>query len=285
MKIKKINESIIFLLLLFCVTLCFSACAQVRVMTISNQDGTIDELVTVSVLPDEVINAGYDLMELKVDIETNSVAEAQKMVDKLNQKIFQDLMSTNDKETTQTLNSFKDGLSVIKSEWNNNTYAIGIRFKNIDVYRYYYDIKENTKTEMQIEKHFLYDKVYYYASSMYVKHHDLYTLVNNYYSTQYQELIASESNELLYTYKTDLRRQHSDADYITKQNGEYYHTWVVDKNNLDEPIMFYYNVANPENFVLLALCITAGVTLVLFSIGMILNLTQKQKLEQKNDEN
>ena len=278
-------------MLLFIVTLTFSACAQVRVMTITNDDDTIDELVTVTIVPEEVFNAGYNLSELKLDIETNSIAEAQKMADKLNQKIFADLLLVRDEESVNTLNGFKDGISVIKSDWNNNTYAIGIRFKNIDVYKYYYGITESTSVEMQTEEHFFYDKVYYYASTMYVKHHDLYTLVNNYYSTQYPELIESERNELLYTYKTDLRRQHSDADYITKQDGEYYHTWVVDKNNLDEPIMLYYNIANPENYVLVALGVTAAVSIILLAVGFIINKVKKKKANpqsieiKKDDEN
>ena len=278
-------------MLLMCVTLCFSACAQVRVMTVTNTDDTIDELVTVTILPEEVLSVGYNISDLKLDIETNSIAKAQDMADKLNEKIFADLLVVRDSESISTLNSFKDGISVIKSDWNNNTYAIGIRFKNIDIYKYYYGISENINVEMQTEEHFFYDKVYYYASTMYVKHHDLYTLVNNYYSSQYPGLIDSENNELLYTYKTNLRRQHSDADYITKQNGEYYHTWVVDKNNLDEPIMLYYNIANPENFVIVALGITAGITLVLFAIGFIIikakkkNMNTKQSEIKKDDEN
>ena len=278
-------------MLLMCVTLCFSACAQVRVITVTNTDDTIDELVTVTILPEEVLSVGYNISDLKLDIETNSIAKAQDMADKLNEKIFADLLVVRDSESISTLNSFKDGISVIKSDWNNNTYAIGIRFKNIDIYKYYYGISENINVEMQTEEHFFYDKVYYYASTMYVKHHDLYTLVNNYYSSQYPGLIDSENNELLYTYKTNLRRQHSDADYITKQNGEYYHTWVVDKNNLDEPIMLYYNIANPENFVIVALGITAGITLVLFAIGFIIikakkkNMNTKQSEIKKDDEN
>ncbi|MBQ9795344.1 MAG: hypothetical protein IJW36_00080 [Clostridia bacterium] len=291
MKLKNINKSIILIMLLMCVTLCFSACAQVRVMTVTNTDDTIDELVTVTILPEEVLSVGYNISDLKLDIETNSIAKAQDMADKLNEKIFADLLVVRDSESISTLNSFKDGISVIKSDWNNNTYAIGIRFKNIDIYKYYYGISENINVEMQTEEHFFYDKVYYYASTMYVKHHDLYTLVNNYYSSQYPGLIDSENNELLYTYKTNLRRQHSDADYITKQNGEYYHTWVVDKNNLDEPIMLYYNIANPENFVIVALGITAGITLVLFAIGFIIikakkkNMNTKQSEIKKDDEN
>ena len=280
MKIKIIKNSIkslLVLLMLLVVALTFSACAQIRVMTITNDDDTIDELVSVTIVHEEVLNAGYNLTELKLDIETKSQAQAENMKDKLNQKINYDLFRVNDEESVKVLNSFKDGISVIKSDWKNNTYAIGIRFKNIDVYKYYYGISENTNVEMQTEEHFFYNKVYYYASTMCVKHHDLYDSVNDYYSAHYPQLINSETNELLYTYKTDLRRQHSDADYITKQDGEYYHTWVVDPNNLDEPIMLYYNIANPENYIIVSICITLAVTIVLATIGNVLNLTKKKK--------
>ena len=82
------------------------------------------------------------------------------MKDELNEKIFNDLLLTTDDETISTLNDFKDGISIIKSDWKDNTYAIGIRFKNIDVYKYYYGISENTNVEIQTEEHFFYNKVY-----------------------------------------------------------------------------------------------------------------------------
>jgi len=98
---------------------------------------------------------------------------------------------------------------------------------------------------------------------------------------QYPDLINSETNELLYTYKTDLRRQHSDADYITKQDGYYYHTWVVDPNNLDEPIMLYYNIANSENWIIVSLLATLGLTIVLSGVGLGIYFIKKRN---KNEE-
>ena len=289
--IKNSIKSLFLILMIMIVALTFSACAQVRAMTITNVDDTIDELVTVTIIPQEILNAGYNLSELKLDIETKSEAQAETMKNNLNQKIFMDLMTVFDNESRETLNSYKDGIEVIKSEWNNNTYAVGIRFKNIDVYKYYYSIKDDAKPEMQTKEHFFYDKVYYYASTMYVKHHDLYDSINDYYSNKYDGLVNSETNELLYTYKTNLRRQHSDADYITYEKGEYYHTWVVDPQNLDEPIMLYYNIANPENWIIVGICITLAVTVVLIVVGLILNLNKKQNDsnqvldEKKDDEN
>lgn len=276
---KLINISLkpIFLILILFTVLTFSACAQVRVMTITNEDDTIDEIVSVILSVEEIESKGYNIKNLKDDIETNSKVQAQQMANQLNNQIMMDLILTHDQDTIQTLNSYKNGIEVIESDWENETYSIGIRFKNIDIYKYYYHIKDNVKTETYIKEHFFYDKVYYYASTMYVKHHDLYDIVSEYYSSQYPGLIETENNELLYTYETDLRRQHSDADYITRQDGKYYHTWVVDSNNIDEPIMLYYNVANPENWILLSLCVTIGVTIILCVIAGVISLTKKKK--------
>lgn len=283
-KIKKIIKLMLFSVLFFAVTLSFSACAQVRTMTITNEDNTIDEIVSITINPAEVVGAGYNIDNLKNDISAKSQDEAHKMKQDLNTKIFQDLLLVNDSESIEILNSYKDGIDVIKSDWSNNSYAIGIRFKNIDVYRYYYNITENSKVEMQTEKHFFYDKLYYYSSTMYVKHNDLYDRMNLYYSVKYPTLVSSEDNQLLYSYRTTLRRQHSDADYITQSDGYYYHTWVVDKENLDEPIMLYYNVANPESWIIVSLCVTLSVTAVLLFIGIIISLTKKKTLKIKKED-
>ena len=68
---------------------------------------------------------------------------------------------------------------------------------------------------------------------------------------------------------------------VIKQNGEYYHTWIVDKDNIDEPIMLYYNIANPENFILVGLGIVGVVTIILIAIGAVL---EKRKLKIKKED-
>jgi len=271
-------------LLFVFVTVIFSACAQVRVMTVTNEDNTIDELVSISLNEEEVKNAGYSFEILKLDIESNSKAQANKMISKLNQKISNDLRVIKDEESVEILNSYINGISIVGSKWENDTFVVGVRFKSIDIYRYYYEIPSKVETKTYVEEHFFYNKIYYYGSTMYVKHNELYSLINNYYSVQYPTLIDSENNELLYTYKTAQRRQHSDADYITKRDGEYYHTWVVDKNNLDDPIMLYYNVANSGNWILLILCLTFAITIILLLIAIVISKNRKKKLKNISNE-
>lgn len=272
---KKIFKPIILISLLFFIIINFSACSQVKVMTVTNEDGTIDELVSITLDVEAVVNAGYNVADLKIEIESISKNKANEIAQNLNTKINRDLFLVQDKESIDTLNGFKDGITAVASQWKENTYVVGIRFENVDVYKYYYNIKEETKTKTYIEEHFFYDKVYYYASNMYVKHNALYSSMNNYFSAHYNGLIDSETNQLTYTYISDLRRQHSDADFVTKQNGKYYHTWVVDKDNLEDPIMLYYNVANPEASIIVSVAITFGVTLGLFVVGFVINKNKK----------
>lgn len=246
-------------------------------MTITNDDNTIDELVSVTLDEESIVTSGYNIIELKKEIENISRNKTNEIIESLNNKISRDLFLVGDIESVKILNSFKDGITAVTSKWQDDTFVVGIRFKNIDVYKYYYDIKEQTNTKTYVEKHFFYNKVYYYASTMYVKHHILYDGLNNYFSTQYNGLINSETNELLYTYVADMRRQHSDANYITKQDGKYYHTWVVDKDDLQKPIMLYYNVANPESWIIVSVCLALVVTVILSVVAIIIKLTKNKK--------
>ena len=122
---------------------------------------------------------------------------------------------------------------------------------------------------MHEEEHFFYNKVYWYGNTMYLKHRDLYNNLKAKYENNYPNLINHTDAKLTYTYCADLRRQHSDADYIEKVDGKYYHTWVVDKDNLDEQVMFYYNVANTYNWIIVCILITLFVTVILSIVVLI----------------
>jgi len=275
-KIKKNNILIIFLLFIL-ITISFSGCAQVRTMTITNQDGSIEEQVFVSLDEKAIVEAGYTVSDVKDDISSVALREARAMINKLEQKIALDLFDATE-ETKQILNGFKNGLVVLSNNWEKNEYVVSVKFKNIDVYKYYYNIIEDTKTETQTEEHFFYNKISFSGSTMYLKHKELYDRTNLEFSLKYAGLLDSESNELLYTYKTDLRRQHSNADYITKHDGEYYHTWIVEDVETEE-ILFHYNIANAGNWILIAI----GISLVACGVMVVVHLIVSKVKNKSND--
>ena len=274
-------RKILMICLLVVVTISFCACSSVRTMTVTNTDGTIDELVYISLDTQALIDAGYDNLDIEsmqTDITTTAMREASNIVDNFKQSI-DDLLAFNftmDFKTRTDLLNIRDGLEVVTSSWQDNTYVIGLRFSDINVYRYYYNITETTEIQPINEEHFLYTKVIYSGLNMYVNYSDLYLRLNQEFSAKYPEFIENE-NELLYTYVTESRREHSDADFITRLDGNYYHTWIVDGNNLAEPITLYYNIANRGNCILLCIGISILVCGMLLIIGLIVDKHKKKK--------
>lgn len=274
---KQLFKPLCFILMLIILAFTFSACASVRATTITNEDKTIDELVTIELDEVELVRAGYSVVLLKEDIKTRSLVEAENVCKELNVKIEQHMLLDITDETKEILNSYKNGLSVVYADWQNNSFTIGIRFSSIDVYRYYYNITEDQQIQYYMEEHFFYNKIYYYASTKYVAYNELYNRMNEIYSMSYPDLINSESNELTYTYITESRREHSDADFVNKIDNKYYHTWIIDPKNVDKPVIIYYNVANTGNCILVCLAGTLVLTVILVLIGLIVNKTKKLK--------
>lgn len=274
-------RKILMICLLVVVTISFCACSSVRTMTVTNTDGTIDELVYISLDTQAIIDAGYDNLDIEsmqTDITTTAMREASNIVDNFKQSI-DDLLAFNftmDFKTRTDLLNIRDGLEVVTSSWQDNTYVIGLRFSDINVYRYYYNITEEAEVQPTNEEHFLYTKVIYSGLSLYVNYSDLYLRLNQEFSAKYPEFIENE-NELLYTYVTESRREHSDADFVTRLDGNYYHTWIVDGNNLGEEITLYYNIANRGNCILLCIGISIVVCGVLLIIGLIVDKHKKKK--------
>ena len=274
-------RKILMICLLVVVTISFCACSSVRTMTVTNTDGTIDELVYISLDTQALIDADYDNLDIEsmqTDITTTAMREASNIVDNFKQSI-DDLLAFNftmDFKTRTDLLNIRDGLEVVTSSWQDNTYVIGLRFSDINVYRYYYNITEEAEVQPTNEEHFLYTKVIYSGLNMYVNYSDLYLKLNQEFSAKYPEFIENE-NELLYTYVTESRREHSDADFITRLDGNYYHTWIVDGNNLGEEITLYYNIANRGNCILLCIGISIVVCGVLLIIGVIVDKHKKKK--------
>ena len=139
----KINKTLMMFILIV-VTICFSACSSVRAMTVTNDDGSIDELVYISLDDQALSDAGYDNVDienLQTDITTTAMREANAIVQNFKNRIDNQLLFTTDFQTRTALIAIRDGLQVVGSGWQNNTYVIGLRFQNSDVYRYYYNIR------------------------------------------------------------------------------------------------------------------------------------------------
>ena len=274
---SKVKPKQILLVLLILLATLFCGCSTVNVMTVSNEDGTIDEIVQVRLDTKKVMDAGYDLEQTKNQIMIKSKFEADRIVENFNTNVQASLLFATDESQIEKLKSVQNGIAVIGNAWENNRYTIGIRFKNDETYNFYYGITDDMKTEPEEEKHFLYNKYTYTGLTMYIRYSTLTQNLTEYYSENYPDFALENSTRLTYTYITDSRRQHSDADKVSMVDGKYHHTWNIDRNELDKEITLYYNIANRGNCILLCMGISLVVCAVLVTVGVIVDKKKKQK--------
>lgn len=282
---------IIFMLILLTFSLC--ACGKINATKISNEDGSIDERISIELNMETILNElePNEFEELKIDIYKQTKKEINYIKNKFDLKIIADLaiaIKDGNKEKIEYLNNLKNGIEEIEPIWQNNKLTAGVKYKNDTIYKYYYNISDENKNEPEIEEHFLYNKVIYKGYSIYVKYFDLYERMNNYYTEKYPEFIDKNKIELNYTYSTDLRREHSNADDINYIDGKYYHTWKIDENNLqklktgemDPEIVIYYNIANSANCIILCLGITFILCAILLIVGIFIVRKNKKKIKK-----
>ena len=271
----QIKELIILMVLLFLIIPIFSACSKIETMMIVCEDGAVEETVSVEFNQSEIELAGLSYAQVVEDVEYIANVQIDFMIDTLNDKVKKDLMLLNDSESVEVLSSYYNGIEKVVQKRDVNKLYICAKFKSVDVYKYFYNIKSSSKVEHYTEEHFFYDKVYYYSNTSFLKHYELFKALKQYFSDKYPAVVETSGTQLLYTYKTESRREHSDADYVVEQDGYYYHTWVVDSDNVEKQIMFYYNIANAEIFIVLGIAISIGVGASLIVISQLIKKNRK----------
>ena len=278
MKTKHIKLNTIALsIMLILLTFCLCGCAQVNFVTYHNDDGSIYEYVYLTLDEQSIVNYGYNLNNVKLEIQTNSHIEATNLINEYRDKIiheYQSLQLSNDEYTT-----LYNGVKILEQDWNGGEYIIGLEFDSSSIYKKYYELlngttfNSNTKT---IEKLF-YTKTYYYGTTNYGDY-SIFNRIYNYYTNTVFSTISPQRTSLTYTYSVSTRRFHSDADQVNLDaNGNYIHTWNVEPNNPARKIYFYTISANRSVWIIACIGIGLTVCAILGTIGTIKYLQLKNK--------
>lgn len=260
-----------FVLLLMIISLCFGGCATINLGTITNTDGSIDEIVSVVLDVDAVIEAGENPTLVKNKIQQKGLENATKIYDKFILDIQVDINFSLDEQRIAVLKKYRDGLKIIGNVWQDDIYKIGIRFPSEYAYNYFYNIQDTASTP-KLTEHFFYTKVEYDGLSKFCRYGNLQTELTYEFNNEFKNL-ANVEPVLTYTLETELRRQHSNADLIQKINNKYYHTWIIEQN--DEVLTLYYNVAKPTSFMIVSFVITLSLCVVLLIVAIIIKANKK----------
>ncbi|MBQ8748872.1 MAG: hypothetical protein IJZ29_00165 [Clostridia bacterium] len=282
------NKKIKLLALFCCLTLCvlFSGCAKVTYSLIRPDDYTITQQIKVELDSDAINEHGVNLIEMKSDIENYVLSYNSQMQNQFNSNLITlSLLSTYD----STLATKLKNAVIAEYAWLGNTFIYNIHFNAIiedstlvlpveNVYYFYYtgsfeqEDEENDGIESQLKE-------------------DLFiTMYKETYTTSFDSVMCdtieqafldkygiygftTEDVAYAYQYGQQYSRVHSDADYITNQDGVYIHTWNLDSK--DEEITLYRLYANQIPWYVVAIICGLLSVAIVFTIAYVKNRKSK----------
>lgn len=280
-KLKTLALSSLLVLIAF--LLC--GCAEVNLVTYHNDDGSINEYVYLIIDEQVLTEHGYNVDAVKLEIQTNSHFEANKLLEEYQAQIYNQLQ--NELLTNKEYTTLYQGVKVIEQKWQGNNYVIGLHYSNSTIYKKYYELLNNstfTQNTKQ-DKSLFYTKTYYYGTTNYGDY-SIFTRIYNYYTNTVFATISPQESTLNYSYSVSSRRFHSDADEINMDaNGNYIHTWKVDPNEPAREIYFYTISANRAVWVLTCVIIGLITCASLCIAGMVSHNKNKKNNTENNIEN
>ncbi len=270
---KTLSKKVFLILLLLIISISLFGCARITSGTRINDDGTIDEYVS-------IVFDTNKLNETEItDIKTKSKNVAQYFVNyynnMINEKLMDFMLSMDERMIYM---SYVGKMQLVETS-ENNKYTVGVKYASIDIYKFFYSIPEDSSSEPEIEEHFLYNKYVYDGATIFETHKSLYEQLYDMFKDDYSEIM--EDTELIFSYTADNKREHSNADYVEFKDGKYNHIWILKNNNgefnIDRDVVYYYNIANQSNCILLSIGVVLGVGVVLTVIGVIVEKSKKKK--------
>ena len=267
-KLKFTPLALSIVIILTCFLLC--GCAQVNFVTYHNYDGTIDECVYINLDPQKLIEHGYNVEQVQLDIAANSHLEAKSLIDSYQNKLSEQLVAStiSNKEYAKLY----AGISIIEREWQNNQYIIGLKYDSSETYQKYYQLLNNAQSaqsrQKQVKKLF-YTKTYYYGTANYGDY-TIFNRIYKYYSNSIFNTIPPQETSLTYSYSVSSHRYHSDANSVAKDSkGNYIHTWEIDPANPGREIKFYTISANRSPWIIACITISLASCIALCIAGLV----------------
>lgn len=265
------------LLVLLATVFLFTGCASVK-YTVIDSGSYLQQNVQVTLNSDTLSSKGLAVEDVKSEI----TSVVNKLYENAHNYFINNLqmLIVNESLTPTQVNEIMDAISVSKKWVDDTTFMYEIIFTGVSAndlklsytevfYLYNYgstippedDEDENTSI---LTFDFLTTKVQSTQTTAFANNNT----ILEYFTNKFGEYGFTEDDvKYVYSYGTNYRRLHSDADEIKYVNGVYMHTWeLADKN---EEITLYRLIANSTNWYIIALCIGVGTVVILTLVCLI----------------
>lgn len=182
----------------------------------------------------EVINAKYSAYKTKI----NSMLDTALMI--------------NDMESVASYNKLLDDVTVYEPVWQDNVMTINSLFNSETSFLLFYSATYNNVNKKDVDSKWLYYEVTYTGSLTYYQNFGLYNTLKSSIENIFTEITLPYTTNT-YSYLTQTRRYHSNAQSKTHTDDGYLHVWNVSDD--DQTIIFTLRIAYRSHWYILALII------------------------------
>ena len=260
---------------LIIVSIFFVGCSKVNYTSGKDINDNIVEQVSAKI--DESNFIGTDLLIRKSQISNIAKNTLQTKLNDYNSKVNSMIVEAHLQGETEKEIKYKQLLkeiTVSEPEWDGNTFYVNASFQSESAYLIFYGLSERNFKEKYTTEQWLYNTIHYKGSLGYYQNYGLYNTLKRDIQFVFPEF-TSEDTTLTYSYLTQSRRYHSNADTKVHTQDGYLHTWKVD--NINQEIEFTLKIANRQNWYILAILIGFSFTLILSIVALILVIIKRHK--------
>lgn len=273
---RKLLYSLCLILTFLMLTCTLSSCGS-SLSTTNNIHTSpyIEEYVVVTLDRDNAEALGFNVANAKLDIYQQIISIARRLQTNFNSKLLNHLNSGVNGDTKEYLLNMENGVSILTSNWIDNKLKVGLSFKNMDSYNYFYNINNSLNSSRTLENKLFYYKVTEQLETNYYLNHKFLDNVKENIALINYTLITDTTSEIYYTYVTDKSRIHTDANLVETGYGYNYHTWQITENN--QSISLFYNVANSGVWIMTCVGISLILTFILTIVAIIINHNKQSR--------
>ena len=273
---KKKFPKLIIVFVLALVSLLFSACADVNYTTGKNIEGDIVEQVIATLDTNSLNMTSSQIYNRKTQITNTANSTLENLKRSYLNKINQEILKAESDQNNELKRKYEDLLDDVyfsEPSWQGDIFVVSAKFKSESSYLIFYNLTEKNFSTIQTKPGWLYDKIYYKGNLGYYTNYGLYSSLVNQISPLFPGF-NTDDTRLAYSYLTQSRRYHSNADQITHTKDGYLHSWDIEES-LDKEIYFYLKIANRQNWYILALTIGLISTAILSVLALIILIIKK----------
>jgi len=281
-------KNLMLICLMFIFIFSFTGCKTTKAQATPNiTDADVIEVVQLDLDLNKIIGTdNTGVANVKNEIRAIAKLICDEMNTKLNNKINTQLLDENTtEETKKVLLGYRNGMKFsdlnFKLDGTVVRYEFCVKYKDVNLYKYYYNEKGEESHTVDLSGNFFYNKIRIVGDETSLTHREFSEKCEVGLKLYFYNIIKEYKDYMVFNLHASKRRLKSNSDFQEKiSTGNYLHTWIIGENAEDE-VQYYYNIANRQNWIMLSI----GVTLVIGVILFVISINIKENNKQKTNEN